>query len=105
MTHGQLNADDESNDDESDNTSEVLINERKFNATATLNITAHNEAQAETAARGFFEQNHGSRPSKVVVSEDEHQMNMTGEQIEYTVMVADHSSGSLTSPDSYELHK
>ena len=85
--------------DESQKTAHVA--EQKFNATATLSVKAESERMAENVARDFFKDKHGSRPSKVVVSEDDHQMSMDGENIEYTVMVADHSSGSLVESETY----
>jgi len=85
--------------DESEKTAHVA--EQKFNATATLSVKAESERMAENVARDYFKDKHGSRPSKVVVSEDDHQMSMNGENTKYTVMVADHSSGSLVESETY----
>ena len=92
---------DNASTDESEKTAHV--SEQKFNATATLSVKAESKRMAENVAREYFRDKHGSRPSKVVVSEDDHQMSMNGENIEYTVMVADHSSGSHTKSETYNF--
>ena len=76
------------------------VSERKFNGTATLNVVATSERAAESAARQYFRDTHGSSPSKVVVQEDDGvYINLDEER--YEVMVADHSSGSLADSAEY----
>lgn len=78
----------------------VSVHERKFNGTATLNIDATTKERAEAAARQYFRDTHGSDPSKIVVEENTHRR-AEGEKTPFTVMVADHSSGSLCDSDEY----
>ena len=79
----------------------ATVSEDKFNGTATLQIKAENERHAEAAARRFFKEVHGCKPTKTVVSEDEHRRVLEGGQRHFEVIVTDHSSGSLTNPVSY----
>ena len=77
------------------------VSERKFNGTATLNVEATSESAAKPAAREYFRETQSSDPSKVVVQEDNGvYINLDKER--YEVMVADHSSGSLS--DDAEYH-
>ena len=78
------------------------VSERKFNGTATLNVTATSERAAEAAARKYFRDTHGSSPSKVVVQEDDGYL-INGDETRYEVMVADHSSGSLADSAEYDF--
>jgi len=85
---------------ETDDEETVSVSERKFNGTATLNIDATTKRRAESAARRYFRDTHGSDPSKIVVEENPHRY-VAGEKTPFTVMVADHSSGSLCDSDEY----
>jgi len=58
---------------------------------------------AKMYARRFFEQVHGSSPSKIVVQHEEHRY-PADDVIPYTVMVSDHSSGSLNDGKQYEVN-
>jgi uncharacterized Rossmann fold enzyme len=80
----------------------ATVSERKFNGTATLNVVAENKRQAKTAARRYFRETHGSDPSKVIAEETTGAM-FSDEGIEFEVMVADHSSGSLADSAKYEF--
>jgi len=85
-----------------DTTMAANVSERKFNGTATLNVVATSDRAAETAARRYFRDTHGSSPSKVVVQEDRDQFDLIGQdESRYTVMVADHSSGSHADSAEY----
>ena len=77
------------------------VSERKFNGTATLNVVATSERAAESAARQYFRDTHGSSPSKVVVQEDDGFDLIGSDEERYEVMVADHSSGSLADSAEY----
>ena len=79
------------------------VSERKFNGTATLNVTATSERAAEAAARKYFRDTHGSDPSKVVVQEDDGAYAVEADGTRYEVMVADHSSGSLADSAQYDF--
>lgn len=83
-----------------DTTMAANVSERKFNGTATLNVEATSERAAESAARRYFRDTHGSSPSKVVVQEDDG-VYLGGDEQPYEVMVADHSSGSLADSAQY----
>ena len=75
---------------------EATVAEQKFNATAVLSVTATSEKVARNAAERYFRETHGTRPSNVVVEEDESMPN-----IMFTVMVSDQSSGSLCASETY----
>lgn len=77
----------------------VTVNEDKFNGTSTLNIIADSREQARRAAEMFWKENHGSRPSKVVVEKQDYRLVERG----WDVMVADHSSGSLKQQKEYQV--
>lgn len=74
----------------------VLVSEEKFNGTSTLEVTAPSKEVANAFARRFFREEYGHSPSRVVVEEKSMYEN------KWTVMVADHSSGSLKSYKTYE---
>lgn len=78
----------------------VRVSESKFNGTATLDVDATTKERAEAAAKQYFRDVHGSDPSKVVAEENPHRLRRA-EQTAFTVMVADHSSGSLCSDGEY----
>lgn len=78
------------------------VSERKFNGTATLEITATDRRTAEFAARRYFRDTHGSRPSKVVVQED-NGVYLGDDEQRFEVMVADHSSGSHADSAQYNF--
>ncbi|WP_137716241.1 hypothetical protein [Halorubrum sp. SS7] len=78
----------------------VSVHERKFNGTATLNINATTKRRAKAAARQYFRETHGSDPSKIIAEESDHLV-AEGEKTQFTVMVADHSSGSLCNSEEY----
>jgi hypothetical protein len=78
----------------------VEVHEDKFNGTATLNIDATTKDRAKSAARQYFRDVHGTTPSKIVAGENPHRY-VAGEKTQFTVMVADHSSGSLCDSDEY----
>jgi len=81
----------------------ATVSEDKFNGTATLTVKAHGKKQAKAAARQFFEDKHGSRPSKVLVDDDVTGLFSGDGRTNYTVMVSDHSSGSLIDAEQYEF--
>jgi len=83
-------------------TQTATVSERKFNGTATLNVVAENKRQAKHAAREYFRETHGSDPSKVIAEETTGAM-FSDEGVEFEVMVADHSSGSLADSAEYEF--
>lgn len=85
---------------ETDDEETVSVHERKFNATATLRIDATTKKCAKAAAREYFRETHGSDPSKVIAEENTHRY-LKGEKTPFTVMVADHSSGSLCDSEEY----
>lgn len=87
--------------DADDEAQTTTVSERKFNGTATLNVTAESKRRAKAAARQYFEDVHGSNPSKIVAEEDPHVFSDDG-KTEFEVMVADHSSGSMNSSVEYE---
>jgi HKD family nuclease len=83
----------------------VNVSEDKFNGSATLDLTVPDGMDKRTVkayARKFFKDTHGTDPSRVVAEKDE-----TGsafrDQDEWTVMVSDHSSGSLVDSTKYEV--
>jgi len=81
---------------------EATVAEQKFNATAVLSITATDEKTAELAAKRYFEEKHGSRPTEIVVQEDDiSTLFASGDSQEFTVMVSDQSSGSLCVSETY----
>jgi hypothetical protein len=88
---------------EATQTTTATVSEDKFNATATLVVTADDKRMAKTAARQFFEEKHGSSPSKVIAEEREHAGLFNDDGLEFEVMVSDHSSGSLTDGEEYEF--
>jgi len=75
----------------------VFVREKKFNGTATLEIEAKNKRLAKQGARRFWKEQYDTRPSKIVAEKDNSWENC------YTVMVADHSSGSLKGNRTYEI--
>lgn len=77
----------------------VLVNERKFNGVATLEIDAPNKDYARSAARHFWRETYGGSPSNIVVEEES-----ASHFYDYTVMVADHSSGSLKESMTFDLN-
>jgi hypothetical protein len=84
---------------EDNDNQEVLVEERKFNGVATFKVdNAPTKDHARSAARQFWREEYGSSPSKIVVETENHPGIHT-----HTVMVADHSSGSLKNSKKYEL--
>jgi hypothetical protein len=55
----------------------------------------------KAVARKYFREKHGSRPSKVVAEHDSKRVPI--EDSVWTVMVADHSSGSLSGNEQYDI--
>lgn len=86
-----------------DETQTATVSEDKFNGTATLTVKAHTKKQAEAAAREFFEEKHGSRPSKVVSDDDVTGLFSDDGRTNFTVMVADHGSGSMIQAEQYDF--
>jgi hypothetical protein len=83
----------------------LLVSEDKFNGTATLTVTVPDgtsKDRVEAAARKYFHDTHGTRPSRVVASKAD-KLSFDGAEDTWDVMVADHSSGSLCDSESYEL--
>lgn len=81
---------------------EATVAEQKFNATAVLSVTATSEKVARNAAERYFRETHGTRPSNVVVEEDDiSTLFASGGSQEFTVMVSDQSSGSLCASETY----
>jgi len=83
----------------------VTVSEDKYNGTATLNITAPTDTEirkVKAVARKYFREKHGSRPSKVVAEHDSKRQPMD-DSVMWTVMVADHSSGSLSENEQYDI--
>lgn len=84
----------------------AMVSEDKFNGTATLNVSLPADTDepkriAKTLADRYFKNVHGSSPSKKVAERFE---SAVGEDsIQYTVMVADHSSGSLNDSQEYDI--
>lgn len=83
-------------------TTTAEVSESKFNATATLNVVAENEKQAKTAARRYFRERHGEKPTKVVAETDTGHVATEG-KFRFTIMLANHSSGSLQESETYEF--
>lgn len=78
----------------------VTVSENKFNGTSTFRVSNVPSADhAKAFARKFWRDEYGTRPSKVVAEKDDY---MIGEN-QYTVMVADHSSGSLKDTKQYGI--
>jgi len=83
-----------------DGTTEFIVSEEKFNATATLTVTgAEDRKEAAYMARHYFQDEYGHTPSKIVAQQDR----FTNDEDRWEVMVADHSSGSLKGSSQYEL--
>lgn len=85
---------------ETDDEETVSVHERKFNGTATLRIIATNKDRAKAAARQYFRDVHGTKARRIVAEEDTHAIT-EGDKTPFTVMVADHSSGSLCDSNEY----
>lgn len=77
---------------------QVTVSENKFNGTSTLDVIAPNVEYAKMFARRFWREEYGSRPSRVVAEKKDYRLS----QCSFTVMVADHSSGSLKETKQYE---
>jgi hypothetical protein len=81
----------------SDNT-KAYVSEDKFNATATLTVEGVDTAEeAKVVAKQFFRDEYGHTPSRIVAEEAYYI-----DEPQWTVMVADHSSGSLKDSSEYE---
>ena len=80
----------------SDETESVTVSERKFNATATYRVDATDKGVAKRAARRYFQEEYGHKPSYVVAVPEP-----MGDH--FRVNVSDHSSGSLKSSHVYDL--
>jgi hypothetical protein len=78
------------------------VSENKFNATATFTVVAENEKQAKTAARRYFRERHGEDPTKVIAETDTGYVPADG-KFRFTIMAANHSSGSLQDSETYEF--
>ena len=76
----------------------AFVRERKFNGASTFEVQADSKDKAKTGARKFWVEEYGTTPSKVVAEEED------GWENRYTVMVADHSSGSLKENREYEVY-
>lgn len=83
-------------------TTTAKVSERKFNGTATLNVVAETERQAKTAARRYFRERHGEKPTKVI-AEVETGRYPSDDKHHFTVMLANHSSGSMQKSETYEF--
>lgn len=84
---------------------EVNVSERKFNGTATLEILVDegtNKRVVKAAAKRYFKDTHGSRSSRVVAEKDEDDYLYEGSDV-WTVMISDHSSGSMADSEVIEL--
>lgn len=81
------------------------VSESKFNGTATLDVAVpeseYSKQDAKRVAEEYFKDVHGSSPSKVVA--EEYLQLPTEDKDRWTVMVADHSSGSLADSRQYEI--
>jgi hypothetical protein len=78
---------------------QVTVSENKFNGTSTFRVkNAPSADHAKAFARKFWREEYDTRPSKIVVEQDTHMISTN----QYTVMVADHSSGSLKQSKQYE---
>lgn len=85
-----------------ENTAEpkVTVSENKFNGTSTFRVkNAPSADHAKAFARKFWREEYGTRPSKVVAERDTQIFSSN----QYTVMVADHSSGSLKESKRYDM--
>jgi len=92
---------------EQESTETATVTEDKFNGTATLHVTVPHDAdqqkrRAKAYAKQYFQDVHGSSPSKIVTERDETRRPIDGAMC-FTVMVADHSSGSLCNAQHYEV--
>jgi len=77
-------------------TDSVAVDERKFNATATYGVVTDDKELAKAAARMYYRDHYGHRPTSVVAEYKP--------AIEcYRVNVSDHSSGSLQDSAVYDL--
>ena len=77
----------------------VTVSESKFNGTSTMKVNGVESLDhAKAFARKFWREEYGTRPSKIVAEKDSY---MLGEN-QYTVMLADHSSGSLKGSKQYD---
>ena len=89
-----------------DETQTASVSESKFNGTATLNVKADTERQAESAARRYFKQTHGTSPDQVMVQEVDRGVGSLFDndaQPEFDVIVVDSSSGSLADSKEFEF--
>jgi len=82
---------------EASDEAEAIVSEEDFNGTATLHVVAASADEAERAALRYFEETHGTRPSTAAVEAEE------ARDDAFTVMVADHSSGSLAASQTYDF--
>jgi len=81
------------------------VSESKFNGTATLTINVPVDTDKRTVKRianQYFRDTHGTDPSRVVAELDDPR-NVFGDEDRWTVMVSDHSSGSLVDGKEYDL--
>lgn len=81
----------------SEDTEGVMVEEGKFNGVATLKVDAPDKEHARAGAKQFWRETYGSNPSKIVVEDEDRTLHS------YTVMVADHSSGSLKDTMTFDL--
>jgi hypothetical protein len=78
----------------------IKVSESKFNGTSTLEVYGAPERKhAKWFAKKFWREEYGHDPSKIVAEENELYF---GQKV-WTVMVADHSSGSLKGSRTYEF--
>lgn len=81
-------------------TTKLKVWENKFSGTATLEVEGtDNKKKAKAVARKFFSEEYGHSPSKIVAEKKEHSIS----DDLWKVMVADHSSGSLKTTETYEV--
>lgn len=77
---------------------ETIVKEDKFNGTASMVVEkAEDKDEAKAYARRFWKENYGTKPTRIVAERDESFPNLE----RWTVMIADHSSGSLKKPKVY----
>jgi len=78
----------------------VTVSENKFNGTSTFRVkNAPSADHAKAFARKFWREEYDTRPSKIVAEKDDYMIGVN----QYTVMVADHSSGSLKKSKQYDM--
>lgn len=81
------------------------VSEDDFNGTATFTVVATGRRAAKAAAKRYFREVHGSRPTNAVAEKDDRvgRPRMEANEDRYTVRVSDHSSGSLADSKVYDF--